>query len=166
MPGGYDLMKLAANVFDVWAFRRHALGIRYLLLRTSQLKADRHFNGGRFWQIPSGFVGDDKAVEDAIQRVIGLNGLTASAIWAGEHAYIIYMRRFGEMQTIAVFAVEVQDGSVLVDSEEHSEYGWFSLEECLERVHYRGLKEGLASVHEYVTGTESPARELCLYRQG
>jgi hypothetical protein len=30
-------------------------------------------------------------------------------------------------------------------------------------VHYRGLKEGLRSVHEYITGVEKPAPELCLY---
>ena len=34
---------------------------------------------------------------------------------------------------------------------------------CLERVHYRGLKDGLRSVHEYITGVADPARELCLY---
>lgn len=159
-------MKLASNVIDVWAFRRDSLGTRYFLLHTSQAKADRYFNGGRFWQIPSGVVEDGEAVEDAVQRVIGRYGLTATGIWAGEHAYIIYNRRFGQMQAIAVFAAEVEDGPTRLDPDEHSECVWFSLEECLERVHYRGLKDGLAAVHEYVTGTESAARELCLYQQG
>ena len=60
----------------------------------------------------------------------------------------------------------MQDGPTRLDPDEHSACGWFSLEEYLERVHYRGLKDGLAAVHEYVTGAESPARELCLYQQG
>ena len=157
-------MKLAANLFDVWVFRCHAHGTRYLLLRTSKVKADRYFNGGRFWQIPSGFVAEGEAVEEAVKRILGLYKLTARAIWAGEHAYIIYNRRFGQLQAIAVFAAEVEEGAVRLDAEEHSEFGWFSLEECLERIHYRGLKEGLASVHEYVTGSESPAKELCLFQ--
>ncbi|MCZ0953807.1 MAG: NUDIX domain-containing protein [Rhodospirillaceae bacterium] len=158
-------MKTAANVINVWAFRSRLLGSRFLLLGTSQLKANRYFNGGRFWQIPSGCVGDDEAVEDAVQRILGAYGLTASAIWAGEHAYIIYNRRFVQMQMITVFAAEVQEGPVRLDANEHSEFGWFSREECLARIHYKGLKEGLTSVHEYVTGTESLAKELCLYQR-
>jgi hypothetical protein len=45
-------LHLAPNVFDVWAFQRRADGIVFLLLYTSAEKATRHFNGGRFWQIP------------------------------------------------------------------------------------------------------------------
>jgi hypothetical protein len=30
-------------------------------------------------------------------------------------------------------------------------------------VHYRGLKDGLRSVHEYVTSVPDPAKELCLH---
>ena len=40
-------------VYDLWVFRRRSHGVEYLVLRTSQIKADRHFNGGRFWQILS-----------------------------------------------------------------------------------------------------------------
>jgi hypothetical protein len=42
-------------VYDLWVFRRSARGVEFLVLHTSQAKADRHFNGGRFWQIISGF---------------------------------------------------------------------------------------------------------------
>lgn len=79
---------------------------------------------------------------------------------------IIYNRRFEEMQVIGVYAAEVGEGHVALDASEHSECGWFSYEGCLERVHYRGLKDGLRSVHEYVTGCQLPAKELCLYESG
>ena len=159
-------MKLAANVFDVWAFRKDADGARFLLLHTSAEKAERYFNGGRFWQIPSGFVGDGETITDAIARLMKSYGPGVRAIWAGEHAYTIYNRRFAEMQIISVYAAEVADASVRLDPMEHSEYGWLRFEDCLERVHYRGLKDGLRSVHEYVTGAQNPARELCLYMAG
>ena len=48
------------------------------------------------------------------------NGLRPKAIWAGEHAYLIYN-----------------------DPSEHSEFAWLSREDCFNRVHYRGLKDGL-----------------------
>jgi ADP-ribose pyrophosphatase YjhB (NUDIX family) len=156
-------MKLEANVFDTWAFRKDADGIRYLLLHTSPEKAERHFNGGRFWQIPSGIVREEETITDAILRDLSRYGLHTLAIWAGEHAYTIYNRRFAAMQIIGVYAADVSGDALNLDPSEHSEYGWFTLEECLERVHYRGLKDGLRSVHEYVTGPGAPARELCLY---
>lgn len=157
-------MRLDANVFDVWAFKRTHAGPRFLLLYTSVEKAERYFNGGRFWQIPSGVVKEEEAVTEAVIRELRQYGLTPRAIWAGEHAYIIYNRRFAEMQIIAVYCAEVTDAPVHLDSSEHSNHEWRSVEDCLERVHYRGLKDGLMSVHEYVTGVDSPAKELCLYQ--
>jgi hypothetical protein len=156
-------MRLASNVFDVWAFRRKPDGIVYLLLHTSVEKATRYFNGGRFWQIPSDSVGDGESITEAIERVLHRHGLRPKSIWAGEHAYLIYNRRFAEMQAIAVYAAEVDGAEVRLEPSEHAEYAWLPLDACLERVHYRGLKEGLRSVHEYITGVTEPAKELCLY---
>lgn len=156
-------MQLAANIFDVWAFRRTPEGIRFLLLHTSVEKAERFFNGGRFWQIPSNFVKDGEHITDAIARHLRSFGLKAQSIWAAEHTYTIYNRRFNEMQLIGVYAAEVDESVVRLVAAEHAEYQWLSLEECLQRVHFRGLKDGLRSVHEYVTGVAAPARELCLY---
>jgi len=156
-------MRLAPNVFDVWAFQRQGDEIRFLLLYTSEEEARRYFGGGRFWQIPSDVVEDGEAVTDAIARKLDHFGLTPKTIWAGEHAYIIYNRRFSEMQVIGVYAAEVTDAPVRLDPGEHSEYAWLPYETCLDRVHYRGLKDGLRSVQEYITGPEHPASELRLF---
>ena len=155
-------MELSANVFDIWVFRQTSCGIKYLLLHTSQTKADRHFNGGRFWQIPSGFVEDDEELAGAIERRLNGFGLRASSVWAAEHAYIIYNRRFNSMQIIGVYAAEVDQEFVRLDPDEHSEAGWYSFDECLNKIHFRGLKNGLCSVRDYVTGVAEPARELLL----
>jgi len=156
-------MHLSANIFDVWVFRRAGAEVEFLLLYTSVEKATRYFNGGRFWQIPSGFVNDGESVTEAISRVLDRYGLRPKAIWAGEHAYLIYNRRFAEMQAIGVYAAEVEGAAVHLDPSEHSEFAWLSREDSLNRVHYRGLKDGLRSVHDYVTSVEEPAKELCLY---
>ena len=156
-------MRFAPNIFDVWVFRRRAEGVEFLLLYTSPQKATRYFNGGRFWQIPSNLVNDGESITDAISRVLVTYGLRPKRIWAGEHAYIIYNRRFAEMQAIGVYAAEVHDADVRLEPSEHSEYAWLPFGACLERVHYRGLKDGLRSVQEYITGVELPAKELCLH---
>lgn len=157
-------MNLNSAVYDVWVYRRTAETVLYLLLHTSQEKADRYFSGGRFWQIPSGVFQGSESITEAFDRELAGYGLAVKEIWAGEHAYTIYNRRFHEVQIICVFAVETTSAadSVTLDPVEHSEYEWVPFEIALERVHYRGLKDGLKSVAEYVTATQTPARELRL----
>jgi hypothetical protein len=158
-------MKLQANVFDVWVYRqsgRWGADIEYLLLHTSQVKADRFFNGGRFWQIPSGIMAGGETVTGAIERLLSGFGLTPIEIWAAEHVYNIYNRRFDTMQMIAVYAAPVGRVAVTLRPEEHAECRWCAYDEALRLVNYRGLKEGLASVREYVTERDPPLRELRL----
>jgi hypothetical protein len=105
-------MQLEANVFDIWAFRRAGAQIEYLLLHTAQRKADRWFNGGRFWQVPSNVFGATERAADAVGRVMHRFGATLAGIWAAEHAYTIYNRRFEAIQLITVFAAEVAGGEI------------------------------------------------------
>ncbi len=65
-----------------------------------------------------------------------------------------------------MYAAEVEQDSVRLDPNEHSEAGWFSFDECLDKVHFRGLKDGLVSAREYITGHAEPARELLLKQWG
>ena len=155
-------MQLEANVFNVWTFRRTPTGVEYLLLYTSQRKADRWFNGGRFWQIPSNLFGATERVTDGISRLMSRFGVALSGIWAAEHVYTIYNRRFEAMQIISVFAAEAANHEVTLDPEEHSEYRWCGYDEAMQLVAYRGLKEGLASSREYITGRATPMPELRL----
>ena len=155
-------MELDVNVFDVWTFRRAGAGVEYLLLHTSQVKADRWFNGGRFWQIPSGVMAAAERVPDATRRLLGGFGLVPSAVWAAEHTYTIYNRRFEQLQLITVFAAEVTAFDVGLDPAEHAEYRWCSYDEAHRLVAFRGLRDGLASVREFVTERSPPLRELKL----
>ena len=76
-------MHLNPAVFDVWVFRRGSTEVEYLLLRTSQLKADRYFNGGCFWQIPSGVFQAERTVPQAA-TVSMAYGIPRARIWAEE----------------------------------------------------------------------------------
>ena len=156
-------MNLEPNVFDVWVFRRTSASVEYLLLHTSQDKADRYFNGGRFWQIPSGTIAITEPVVRAIERRLAEFALTAIGIWAAEHAYIIYNRRFAAMQIIGVYAAEVRPTSVLrLDPHEHAEARWCEYEQAYQLVNYKGLRDGLRSTFDYVTGVSRPVPELRL----
>lgn len=155
-------MDLQPNVFDVWVFRRMPDGIEYLLLHTSQEKADRWFNGGRFWQVPSDMTEPSERILPAITRRLREFGLRPNAVWAAEHVYTIYNRRFDCMQIIGVYAAEVSAEHVDLNPAEHAVYRWCAYEEAHDLVTYRGLKDGLRSTREYVTGHIGPPRELRL----
>jgi predicted NUDIX family NTP pyrophosphohydrolase len=144
------------DAFDIWVYRRIAGEVEYLLLHTSIGKAEKWFNGGRFWQIPTEFTAGEKLVA-AAQKCLSTLGLTANSLWAAEHVYTIYNSRYEQLQTILVLAAECDVSSEPALSWEHSEYRWCRAEECLELVSFRGLEEGLESVRRYVT---QPKREM------
>jgi hypothetical protein len=85
-----DDVQFRTNAFDIWVFRRDPDAVRYLLLHTSQEKADRWFNGGCFWQIPGDFVAENESIVAASRRCLAQFGITASSLWAVEHTYTIY----------------------------------------------------------------------------
>ena len=62
-------MELRTDTLDLWVFARTNDGPCYLLLHTSQEKADRFFGGGRFWQIPGAFLEDGEDAVSALERV-------------------------------------------------------------------------------------------------
>jgi hypothetical protein len=157
-------MELRTDAIDLWVFCRDEAGVvRYLLLRTSQEKADRWFGGGRFWQIPGAFLADGESVVAAASRCLTEHGLIAAGIWAVEHVYPIYNRRLEGLVLIPVFAADVtpQTDRVVL-SWEHSEFRWCTAEECLERLSFRGLIEGLEWTRKYVTENAAPRPELRL----
>jgi dATP pyrophosphohydrolase len=154
-------MRLDSNVFDLWVFCRASPEPRYLLLHTSQEKADRWFGGGRFWQIPSGFAAQDEAPHEFLVRhLVGLD-LTPLTIWAVEHVYTIYNRRYNALQVIPVFAAEIAAQVAVSLDWEHSEYRWATASECAELLTFRGLHDGLKWLREYISET-SPAPEFRL----
>lgn len=155
-------MEFRADGFDVWVFRRNAGAVQYLLLRSSKEKADRWFGGGQFWQVPSDFVGD-KSVVEAIRAELQRFGLQTQGVWAAEHCYTIYNRRYEDIVHLAVFAAEVglSQGDPTLGAE-HSELAWVDAQEASQRVVFRGLKDGLRWVRAYVTEADAPPRELRL----
>lgn len=155
-------MQHRVGVFDVWVYRKDADAVRYLLMRTSEEKADKWFNGGRFWQIPSDCVKEEESMVNALRRCLGGFGIEASSLWAVDHAYTIYNRRFEEIHLILVFAAEAGAGTDIRLTWEHSEYRWCEAAECEQLIGFRGLLEGLEWVRRFVTETTNQLPELKL----
>ena len=153
-------LAFTSDFFDLWVFRRRDDAVEYLLLLASQEKVDRHFGGGRFWQIPTDAVGNEENLAGACTRLLKESGVTAEAVWSADHVYTIYNRRYDAVCVIPVFAAEATAGTSPILTWEHSAYGWYDAEACLERVGFRGLRDGLAAVRENVTERLEPDRAL------
>ena len=149
--------------FDLWVFRRAGNGVEYLLLHVSQEKADRFFGGGRFWQIPTSAVGERENLPGACRRLLTDTGVVPRGVWSADHVYAIYNRRYDAVCTIPVFVAEAGEGTSPILTWEHSEFAWHGAESCLERIRFRGLRDGLAAVREAVTDTAEPTPELRLF---
>ncbi len=155
-------MHFRTDAFDVWVYRKDKDAVRYLLLRTSQEKADRWFNGGRFWQIPSEFSKEGETLQTAAQRCLSEFGLAPTSLWAVEHTYTIFNRRYQDIQLILVLAAEVADNSSVRLSWEHSEFRWCTATECEALLGFRGLLEGLQWTRKYISEVVNPLLELRL----
>jgi hypothetical protein len=155
-------MKHRIGVFDVWVYRKDPDAVRYLLLHASQAKADRWFNGGRFWQIPSNFVEGEESLAAAARRCLSGFGIEASAIWVVQHVYTIFNARFQEMQSILVLAAEAGSVSGVRLSWEHEESRWCTADECEALIGFRGLREGLAWTRRDITESTTILPELRL----
>lgn len=155
-------MDLRTDVVDLWIFHRGPDVVRYLLLQTSQEKAERWFGGGRFWQIPGTRLQDGESVVVAANRCLRELGLSAKTVWAVEHVYPIYNRRTESLMLIAVFAAEVEDPGDVRLTWEHSEAEWCAAGESMQRLSFRGLVEGLEWVRRYITENDNPRPEFRL----
>ena len=145
-------MKHLSNVFDLWVFYRDQGVARYLMLHTSQAKADKWFGGGRFWQIPGDFFAtEEEGAVDGVLRHLRDLEVEPMGVFACEYVYTIFNRRFDALQTVPVFAAELPGPIDLALSWEHSESRWFTAEECHQRINFWGLHEGLDRTRSHVT---------------
>ena len=156
-------LDFSTDFFDLWVIKRTDDGVEYLLLHTSQEKADRFFGGGRFWQIPTDSVRERENVPDACRRLLRDTGVVQRSVWSADHVYAIYNRRYEAVCTIPVFVAEAVDGTSPILTWEHSEFAWCGAEACLERIRFRGLRDGLAAVRETVTEAGEPTPDLRLF---
>lgn len=149
-------MNLRTNVVDLWVFHKRDVEPKYLLLQTSQEKADKWFNGARFWQIPGGFLEEGDELACAMKQWLSEYDIVPKGIWAAEYVSCYYNIRRQNLELTPAFTAEVDTPVDIPLSWHHSEFGWFTADECKERLSFRGLLEGLDSVRQYVSEVETP----------
>ncbi len=149
-------MRLRTNAFDLWVFRRDPDQTRYLILHTSQEKADKWFSGdgsGRsrvgslrkmreFSRPSSGYF----RIFTSCPSPSGPSNTPTPTTIAGARTWDI----------TPVFAAEVEGASAVPLTWEHSEYRWATASECSKVIGFRGLLEGLEWTRRYVSDQVNP----------
>ncbi|KAB2924299.1 MAG: NUDIX pyrophosphatase [Bacteroidetes bacterium] len=119
----------------------------YLMLRRSKnetLYPDQ-------WQIVTGSIETgETAVNAALREVREETGYTPQRMWVVPHVNTFFSARQDVMHHTAVFAMQVPAGSDPVLSEEHDEFGWFTLEEAKKLCVWPGQSAALDIVHTYI----------------
>ena len=105
-------MQFNPAVYDLWVFRRCAHGVEFLVLRLPDQGRPPLQRRPLLADYQRRFP-ERESVPAAVDRELAPYGLTARAVWAAEHTYTIYNRRFDEIEIISVFAVET-DGTAPV----------------------------------------------------
>lgn len=161
----FDLVEHSTHSFDLWAFTIIDEAYHFLLLRTSQEKADQWFGGGQFWHPPGGRMSPEASeypMADILSATLQLYGLEPLSIFYADFAYAHFSRQLNGMETIPVFAGAVNFSDEIKINNQHESFEWLNAKDALERMAYRGHKEGLKSVLANVTGAAKPRPELRL----
>lgn len=158
-------MIIHSNIFDIWTFYIGPDGPRFLLLHTSQEKADKWYNGGTFWQPPSAAVVEDAgdfSLSELMAGTLQLYGQEAVRFFNADYTYTQFSSRRQGLEMVTVLGASVQSPLAVPLTWQHDEYMWLSGQECLEKVSFRGHREGITALATNVIQNFGERRELWL----
>ncbi|MBI5803406.1 NUDIX domain-containing protein [Candidatus Pacearchaeota archaeon] len=142
-------MKFRKAVFIV-VFAKTNQGIRYLLL-----KRKLHWTG---WEFPKGGIEENESKRSAVERELfeetGKKALRIKQF--GFHGSYRYRRKFPERpgffgQFFSLFAAEIENADVKIDTHEHSTYEWLSFNEAIKKLRFPNQKKSLKIVNNWLS---------------
>jgi 8-oxo-dGTP pyrophosphatase MutT (NUDIX family) len=110
------------------------------------------------WQIVTGSIHDGETAVDAARRELAEEtGLTPSGFWVVPWTSSFYEPKRDLLHVIPFFAARVPPGAEVILSEEHDRALWLPFPEGEERLIWRGQRQGLQIVRQYIAGGEEAA---------
>jgi dATP pyrophosphohydrolase len=136
MPG-FD-----CNMVDVYAFRRVATGVEFLLLK----RAPAIWLGGT-WQAVHGKIEiGETAPQAALRELREETGLEPRRFWQLEFVNTFYAAEKDRILMCAGFAAEVAADAVIRLSDEHTEYRWELYEQALKCFMWPGQRRAIREI--------------------
>jgi len=136
-------MEIITSIIEAHLFRIIDSEMEFLLLK----RADNIYLGG-LWQMVTGRI-EESGFETAIREIKEETGLVPKNMWVAPNVNSFYNHTSDSINMIPVFAVEVEPQSIVILSNEHSEYLWCSLEKTNKLLAWDGQKKSANIIYDY-----------------
>ena len=135
--------KILSKYIECYIYSIKNKKVKYLLLKRS---SDNKVHPG-IWQIVTGRIEkNEKAFETALRELKEETGLTARRFFVLPNVTQFYTYQNDSINIIPLFLAEVEFKEVVI-SDEHSEYGWFEINEAVKKIHWVSQKENLTEIN-------------------
>lgn len=118
---------------------------------------------GTWCYVAGGIEADEKAFEAAIREAREETGLGIKELYSASLCEQFYEIRKDSIWIAPVFVGFVDVEANVVLNDEHSQYKWCTIDECMERLTFRGQKDIIESIHkDFVLQNPTPLLKIQL----
>lgn len=144
-------MKFEQSLVEAHIFRIKNEQIEFLLLKRAA--SDKYPN---IWQPITGTINEgEKAFQTAIREIKEETGIDVESIFVVPALSGYYSYEKDMISMIPVFSVKVNEDQIIKISNEHSEYGWYILEEAEKLVAWDDQRKSMRLIYERFISSKS-----------
>lgn len=138
---------IVCNIIEVCVFKFENKEPLYLMLRRS--RTDTLYPDA--WQIVTGSIETgETAVQGALRELQEETGYIPVKFWAVPHVNTFYSAQYDTINHTVVFAAQVDPAVEIVLSQEHSQYGWYTVDHAKAKSVWPGQVHALDIIHDYI----------------
>ncbi|OGU42833.1 MAG: NUDIX pyrophosphatase [Ignavibacteria bacterium RIFOXYB2_FULL_35_12] len=145
------MLTIISNMIEAHIFRMKKGKIEFLLLKRSE---NEIYPG--LWQMVSGTIHKgETASQTALREIIEETDLRPKKMWVVPNINSFYSPEKNHISVLPVFAVQVNAGSRVKISHEHTECKWASKNKAKKMLAWIGQRRSIDIIYEYLTKQKS-----------
>ncbi len=146
--------KIACNIIEVCVFSFENKEPLYLMLRRSRTEPLYPDS----WQIVTGSIEQgETALQGALRELKEETGFIPKKLWIVPHMNTFFSVRQDTVHHTVIFAAQTDHALPVQLSDEHYQFGWYTIEQAKAKCVWPGQKTALDIVHEYIVGGKEAA---------
>ena len=138
------------RLIDLYPYKMNGKKIFYLLFK----RASGHIYDGQ-WRMIGGKVQSGESYwEAALRELKEETALKPQFMWTIPSVNSFYEHQTDSILSIPAFAAEIDEANPIILDSEHSDFGWFSLEEALDKIFWPEQRRLLSLTHDLLTSNQ------------